>query len=362
MTILDRGFTGHEHLPEFMLINMNARMYDPVTARFLSPDPYVSAPESMQGYNRYAYCFNNPLIYTDPDGELAWFYWVGAALVGGVTNLVSNWKNVDGFWDGLATFGVGAGAAVGIVATGGSGAAALVGTAGAGGALVGASNNVVAQTGKNFSGFNDVNWGQVGVNAAVGGVAGAASAGAGIAATNMGFLVNGVSSPILRSAVVSPLAAGAGHVAGGTTANLFMGQNLGDAFSNSFDGIGKSMAIGGAIGITTTTVYSLTNNINPLNGRELNKRSWTPSYKETTKWNYGDHKSQAKWENQMNQRGWSEQQINESILNGKSYPAQNNINPTNGATRYVHPTTGRSIVVDNVTGRILHVGGDGFKY
>jgi hypothetical protein len=76
----------------------------------------------------------------------------------------------------------------------------------------------------------------------------------------------------LRSAVVSPLAAGAGHVAGGTTANLFMGQNLGDAFSNSFQGIGKSMAIGGVIGVTTTTVYSLTNNINPLNGRELNSK------------------------------------------------------------------------------------------
>ena len=36
---LGRGVTGHEHLPYFGLINMNARLYDPFTGRFLSPDP-----------------------------------------------------------------------------------------------------------------------------------------------------------------------------------------------------------------------------------------------------------------------------------------------------------------------------------
>jgi RHS repeat-associated protein len=35
----DRGYTGHEHLEEFSLINMNGRVYDSVLARFLSPDP-----------------------------------------------------------------------------------------------------------------------------------------------------------------------------------------------------------------------------------------------------------------------------------------------------------------------------------
>jgi hypothetical protein len=31
-----RGFTGHEQLPRYNIINMNARLYDPLTARFLS--------------------------------------------------------------------------------------------------------------------------------------------------------------------------------------------------------------------------------------------------------------------------------------------------------------------------------------
>ena len=67
--LLGRGFTGHEHLPWFGLINMNARLYDPAVGRFLSPDPFVVNPLFSQDYNRYTYCRNNPLVYTDPDGE-----------------------------------------------------------------------------------------------------------------------------------------------------------------------------------------------------------------------------------------------------------------------------------------------------
>jgi len=47
---------------------MNARLYDPALGRFLSPDPYVQAPDFSQNYNRYSYCLNNPFKYTDPSG------------------------------------------------------------------------------------------------------------------------------------------------------------------------------------------------------------------------------------------------------------------------------------------------------
>jgi len=66
---MGRGFTGHEHLPWFNLINMNGRLYDPVVGRFLSPDNYVQTPGFTQGFNRYGYCLNNPLRHTDPSGE-----------------------------------------------------------------------------------------------------------------------------------------------------------------------------------------------------------------------------------------------------------------------------------------------------
>jgi RHS repeat-associated protein len=69
----NRGYTGHEHLPLFGLVKMNARLYDPMLGRFLSPDPYVQAPDYSQNFNRYSYALNNPLMYTDPSGEIVWF-------------------------------------------------------------------------------------------------------------------------------------------------------------------------------------------------------------------------------------------------------------------------------------------------
>jgi len=47
---------------------MNGRVYDPLTAQFLSPDPFVQSPDNWVNYNRYGYCLNNPLIYSDPSG------------------------------------------------------------------------------------------------------------------------------------------------------------------------------------------------------------------------------------------------------------------------------------------------------
>lgn len=80
--LFDRGFTGHEHMREFGLINMNGRVYDPVTSSFLSVDNYVQDPSCTQNFNRYAYCMNNPLKYTDPDGE---FFILDSWIVGFVS-------------------------------------------------------------------------------------------------------------------------------------------------------------------------------------------------------------------------------------------------------------------------------------
>ena len=65
----NHGYTGHEHLPGFGLINCNARLYDPALGRFLMPDPLIQDPASTQNFNRYSYCLNNPLKYTDESGE-----------------------------------------------------------------------------------------------------------------------------------------------------------------------------------------------------------------------------------------------------------------------------------------------------
>jgi RHS repeat-associated protein len=83
-TWLYRGFTGHEDMPQFGLINMNARLYDPTIGKMISPDNYVSNPNHTQSYNRYAYANNNPLNKIDPTGNvpIAFYavFWVGAVV------------------------------------------------------------------------------------------------------------------------------------------------------------------------------------------------------------------------------------------------------------------------------------------
>jgi RHS repeat-associated protein len=132
------GFTGHEYLKEFALVNMNGRMYDPITGRVLSADNHVPNPWNTQGYNRYAYGMNNPLIYSDPDGE--WIHLLIGAIIGGVMNVVTNYGKIDNFWEGLGYFGVGAaagalgagvGGGVSSVIAGGSFGAGFMGTAAA---------------------------------------------------------------------------------------------------------------------------------------------------------------------------------------------------------------------------------------
>ena len=92
--ITDRGFTGHEHLDRFGLINMNGRMYDPVVGRFLGVDPVVQAPDYSQSYNGYSYCWNNPLKYTDPSG----YQLDGLTIYDLVNNL---WNSGGGYWSSL---------------------------------------------------------------------------------------------------------------------------------------------------------------------------------------------------------------------------------------------------------------------
>jgi RHS repeat-associated protein len=63
-----RGYTLHEHLDELNLINMNGRIYDPVLGRFIHADCIIQSPDNMQNYNRFSYCLNNPLKFTDLSG------------------------------------------------------------------------------------------------------------------------------------------------------------------------------------------------------------------------------------------------------------------------------------------------------
>lgn len=83
--LFERGYCGHEHLEPFGLVNMNARLYDSVLGRFLSPDPFVQQKDNSQNYNSYSYCMNNPLKYVDKSGKL-----FGFSLLWGLLETVYN--------------------------------------------------------------------------------------------------------------------------------------------------------------------------------------------------------------------------------------------------------------------------------
>ena len=84
--ITHRGYTSHEHIPNTTLINMNARLYDPITHKFLAPDKLLQDPYNTQDLNKYTYVANNPLTYTDPTGNAR--YYPNATMPRNITDLV----------------------------------------------------------------------------------------------------------------------------------------------------------------------------------------------------------------------------------------------------------------------------------
>ena len=77
-------YAGYEYLENVDLYDLNARYYDPNTARFLSEDPYydlgnrvmglyeINVPNVfsiMQANTLYAYCGNCPVIFVDSSGH-----------------------------------------------------------------------------------------------------------------------------------------------------------------------------------------------------------------------------------------------------------------------------------------------------
>ncbi|WP_314791348.1 RHS repeat-associated core domain-containing protein [Tannerella forsythia] len=182
--LLGRGYTGHEHLPMFGLINMNARLYDPVLGRFLSPDPYVQMPDFTQSFNRYSYCLNNPLVYVDQDGEF--IHLIIGAVVGGVVNWATHGFQFNA--KGLGSFAVGA--AVGTLsALGGAwvaatfeagGVAAGAGIGAVSGGVIGGGSSFLLNGGNNLIAGNNFfdNWKSSLVSGAIGGaLSGAVSGG-----------------------------------------------------------------------------------------------------------------------------------------------------------------------------------------
>jgi len=66
---VSRRYTGQVLDDATGLYYYNFRYYDPILGRFSQPDDVIPNIFDPQSYNRYSYCVNNPLRFTDPSGH-----------------------------------------------------------------------------------------------------------------------------------------------------------------------------------------------------------------------------------------------------------------------------------------------------
>lgn len=406
--LIDRGYTGHEHLGSVGLLHMNGRIYDPELRRFMSPDNYVQEPFNTQSFNRYGYVLNNPLLYTDPSGEF-WGSVATGVAIAVVVKGISNMINFTPFWHGMGKSAVIGGVSGAISSAIGSVAESV---------FTSTVNQALFQSaahGLSSGVVSSIDGGDFASGFASGAVSSLISSGIqGLGTTNgnvtdfgnsttfkaiviaAGGLSGGLSSTIAggnfwlgaRQGLIS---SGLNHVAhqyitignqggdpeeacgvcsgvwgdgGGFWKNLALFLYKIDPEGQSFDDhMNQAISEGAPLRYAGIQAFHLTKAENgglsfvPIRG--VNR---VTAAKGGGSWIYGAFKSEAKWAGQLSKRGWTAEQITEAVTKGKSFDAVNMVNKANSATRHVHPTTGQSVVIDNVTKELLHVGGPGFKY
>jgi len=94
------SFTGKEFDSEIGLYYYGARHYNPETFVFTQADTLIPNVYNPQALNRYSYCYNNPLKYTDPDGhEPITLFIIGGTAIGALAGAMTGlYKGLDDAW------------------------------------------------------------------------------------------------------------------------------------------------------------------------------------------------------------------------------------------------------------------------
>ncbi|SDQ92661.1 FG-GAP-like repeat-containing protein [Pseudoxanthomonas sp. CF125] len=215
-TTTDRSFTGHEAVDGTGVIHMNGRIYDAEVGRFLQADPVIQAPDNTQSWNAYTYCFNNPLAYTDPSGNISLRQVLGIVIAVVGMYFMPYASNV---WINIA-YGAAVGFASGYVATG-----TLRG--GVTGAFTGGMTMGIASLGLDI-------WGQMAFQAMTGGI---------VEGINGGNFGNGFLAAGLSTAFIPQMGYGnlvqrsvTGALVGGTISKLTGGKFANGAISGAIQG------------------------------------------------------------------------------------------------------------------------------
>jgi RHS repeat-associated protein len=251
----NRSFTSHEYINDTDIIHMNGRVYDTITSRFTSADPYIQESENLQNYNRYSYVMNNPVNLMDPSGYFHFFRFIEngvshlrdhggkqiVALAAAVAVTVATGGAAIAAWGGFfgsVATGALAGAASGAIMTGtleGTAKGALWGGITAGVAY-GVAEGVGAMTGADAHGasfFNGVNKASV-TKAIAHGLSRAAIAKARYGTGKGAFLSGFVSSGFSVGAGEGYKGAFAMAIVGGTVSEIGGGKFANGAWGSAF--------------------------------------------------------------------------------------------------------------------------------
>lgn len=82
-------YRGYRYDVETVLYYVTSRYYNPETCRMLNADSVVADIGSVQGYNLFSYCMNNPVMMSDPSGH--WPKWLTGALtvISGLSQVIA---------------------------------------------------------------------------------------------------------------------------------------------------------------------------------------------------------------------------------------------------------------------------------
>ena len=153
-------YRGYYYDAETGLYYCLTRYYNPEWRRWISPDKarYLD-PSRIDGINLFAYCLNNPVKYTDEEGESITLLIVGfiiGAAIGAATSVISQgltvgWENING-WQVLLDAAIGG--LGGLVSFGGLGVIATASLQGAIGFVGSVSSDLLASNGD----WSSINW------------------------------------------------------------------------------------------------------------------------------------------------------------------------------------------------------------
>ena len=74
---------------------LQSRYYDPEVGRFINADGYINGNRDLLGFNMYAYCGNNPILYIDPNGEWVSLVLLVATITVAAITLTSSERQVE---------------------------------------------------------------------------------------------------------------------------------------------------------------------------------------------------------------------------------------------------------------------------